>query len=352
MEEIKLLFGANLLWCCVSAEEHQDGTPHLHAVWKLKKRRSFSGAGGMAKLDALTGKHGDYRKAEKLWAALGYVAKKGEYTTYGIDVESALSSAAKKTSTADALAVEQKEGGPEPMAKRLRTLRNANPGFYLMHRKKIQDFASEIELEKQQGEKPSGTFGAQVEEDSEWNHRIMDWLNKNMLVERPHKQKQLWLYGPTNIGKTTLITQLDNLGIRIYRMPYDNNWFDSYANGAYDLIIFDEYGKSNTYPVHKLNQWLEGAVLPVCRRGQAPLLKMENLPMIVLSNHSPEEVYSKYAGADHTRLDPLRGRLDIVHAEGDIRIISELDDSTSDDEAILSGSESDDSNEDEEEDDE
>lgn len=331
LENIKDLFKEQLEWSCVAAEKHQDGTPHLHAVVKLKVRKQFSGQTGLTALDQLTGKHGNYQAARYLWKTLDYVCKAGDIVSHGIDPSIALTQKAQKKSTAASLVAEKlMEETAEPMAKRLKTVRNENPGFYLMHRRAIQELAAELEMEKLIGQKPTGTYRVAVEEDHVWNHEIVHWLEQNMLTiqPRPHKSRQLWLYGPTNVGKTTLISQLENLGVRIYRMPYDGNWFDSYANGAYDLIVMDEYGGSNSLPVHKLNQWLEGAPLPVCRRGQAPVLKTENLPIIVLSNHSPDEVYWKYASGDESKLDPLRGRLTIVPAEGNIRIIQELDEST------------------------
>lgn len=336
---IQTLFGDNLQWSCVSAEKHQDGTPHLHAVVKLKSPKQFSGQSGLTLLDNLAGKHGNYQYARMIWNTLKYVTKDGDFCSHGIEPSTALSQHGAKKSTASSLVAEKlMEPTNEPMAKRLRTIRNENPGFYLLHRQKIQEFAAELVMEKRMGEKPSGVYRAEPEEENAWNQELAIWLNQNILKKdpRPHKQPQLWLYGGTNLGKTTLVSQLENLGIRIYRMPYDGNWYDSYENGAYDLIVFDEYGGSNCYPVHKLNQWLEGAPLPVCRRGKAPLIKEENLPMIVLSNHSPSVVYSKYAGEDLHRLDPLRARLLIVEARGNIRIMQEVDDSTSDDEVVES----------------
>ena len=47
--------------------------------------------------------------------------------------------------------------------------------------------------------------GIKVSLDMDYSHlQIAEWLNDNLFKEREHKQKQLWIWGPTGNGKTYL----------------------------------------------------------------------------------------------------------------------------------------------------
>jgi hypothetical protein len=73
-------------------------------------------------------------------------------------------------------------------------------------------------------------------------------------------------------------------------VPADNGWFDAYSDD-YDFIYLDEYRGHCT--VRILNSLAEGRQMPLPRRGITPIIKKKNLPLIVCSNMSPYEVYSK-----------------------------------------------------------
>ena len=76
---------------------------------------------------------------------------------------------------------------------------------------------------------------------------------------------------------------------------------------GYDLAIMDEYHGQKT--IAFLNAFLEGVPMKLCRRNLFPLTKKKNIPVIILSNFTPKEVYkNKEDGC----LEALLSRLLVV----------------------------------------
>lgn len=148
----------------------------------------------------------------------------------------------------------------------------------------------------------------------EANSAIVEWLNRNLGKVRDFRQKQLYIHGPPACGKTTFVRILESC-CRIYHAPYDGEWWDTYDDDSYDVIVFDEY--RTQYKIQTLNRILDGSPTPMPRRGRAPFLKKKNLPCVFLSNWHPSQNYDK---ADSDRIAPLLSRLTIVEAFPHIKI--------------------------------
>ena len=80
------------------------------------------------------------------------------------------------------------------------------------------------------------------------------------MVPRQPRQKQLWLWGPPGIGKTRFLSYL-RARLRVYDMPKDEDFYDSYEDGCYDLVVMDEF-KSHK-KIQFLNAWCDGQPLPL-----------------------------------------------------------------------------------------
>ena len=76
MAAIKRIFGGELNWAVVARENHQDGTPHIHAVIVLKSKFSTRDT---RFFDCIAGKHGNYQACRSLNKTLEYVMKDGDY---------------------------------------------------------------------------------------------------------------------------------------------------------------------------------------------------------------------------------------------------------------------------------
>jgi len=151
------------------------------------------------------------------------------------------------------------------------------------------------------------------------NVRIANWLNSAIRVQRPRRSHQIWIKAPPNAGKTTLILNLEEwFSLRVYYWPKDEKWWDAYEDGAYDLIVLDEFRSQKT--ITELNPILSGDPIPLSRRRSPPLVKRDNLPVMILSNFSPEECYHK---CSQSQLAPLLDRLEFVEVERHVRIEKE-----------------------------
>ncbi len=321
-EGLKKLFKDKMLWYCIGVEMHVDGSPHLHACIQLKvgARRRFQGLVGTTKLDAIIGKHGNYQVPRSIFDVMRYVVKGGDVLQEGIDVELALKQHKLKNTTVIAQIAEAIRTGSAPQA-----VEEMNPGFFMMSMRKIQDYTLWVQDRLKVTSAPTFQVEAVPQDEEIWNLQIADWIMENLLKARVHRQHQLWIQSPTGYGKTYLTMSLESMGIRIYHWPYEE-WNDAYQDDLYDLIVMDEYGgKRCVYPP-LLNSLLEGKPEPLKRRGLSPVLKRKNLPILILSNFTPYEVYSKYVGEDYTKLDPLMSRLTQVDCLGPIRIIMSVAD--------------------------
>lgn len=87
----------------------------------------------------------------------------------------------------------------------------------------------------------------------------------------------------------------------------DEDFYDFYDDDQYDLIVLDEFKGQKT--IQHMNRWLDGQKMTIRKKGSQGL-KTKNLPIIIISNYSPQEVYHKVA--EHGRLDSFLDRLEIV----------------------------------------
>lgn len=101
--------------------------------------------------------------------------------------------------------------------------------------------------------------------------------------------KHLYIVGSTGIGKSYLANLLRDT-IRVYDIPHES-WNDMYCDGTYDLMIMDEFNGQKT--ITEMNLLTDGYPTPLKRRSSPPYTKRDKLPVIILSNKAPEEVYHK-----------------------------------------------------------
>ncbi len=294
-----------LKWIIVAEEKHLDGSPHLHLVFWLKKKIRYSDPKFW---DFVGSKHGNYQTVRNVVKVIKYVTKGNEFVTHGIDVETYLKSKrSKKGSTYELAAKLVREG------KSLEDLEEEHPALVLQHLKKLQDYQQFLKRKKRKlaGLKLTPWTPIPILNIHQDFRSMGNWMNKNLGSprKRPFKAKQLWIYGKTNLGKTSLAITLKKY-FRVYVVPLDSRNLDDYEDDEYDLIIFDEYKgqKSITW----LNGFVQGFSFPVHRRYNSTL-KEVNLPVIVLSEYSIEQAYSKVHMFNPARLDAVRGRFQVEH---------------------------------------
>ena len=273
----------------VAHEQHESGDDHLHVLVKFKAQKDFSSPDFA---DFITGQHGNYQPARNIKNVITYVTKDDDFITHGTVPQIS----GKKESKFDLIATLIQEGVSQ------RDIRRQYPGLYMMYAGKITTFFSVVKqdvhiesllpwhcgLVPDKYEDPSG-------------YAVANWLNENIKKPREFKKAQLWLHGPANAGKTSLVLMLQKY-LRVYTVLNDEDFMDGFDEDNIDLVIFDEFRAQKR--ITWMNQFIEGSRVSLRVKGSRAF-KTINLPVIVLSNYSIEGCYHK---ADHVAVSTIKAR--------------------------------------------
>jgi hypothetical protein len=333
---IKAIFTRKLSYVIAGQELHEEEGKHLHVLIVLKSRPNirnprYLDLGMDGKPEVLKKKkkrspiqptkqakvyHPKMEAARSVNDSICYVTKEGKAQSWGINWKEARKQALKRKSVKSVVIAEDLLTGSSSMMDIIQMY----PGFSMMHLKKIQDFQLFIQLQQLQNlalpHFPGLKTGIQF---SRAHNRIFKWINKNFygLPTRPHKQKQLFIHGPPNTGKTSLISFLQTY-FKAYELPRANGFYDLY-NDSYDFVYIDEFQAFVT--TYFLNQFLEGRPMQLNRKGLPPVIKKKNMPVIILSNKTLENCFPN---TESYILSTLQCRLKQVELVAGDMIIPEL----------------------------
>lgn len=192
------------------------------------------------------------------------------------------------------------------------------PGYFMVHRRQIQEFRAVVEANKPRELLPFrevrdfddslqyGTFQAAMLYD------LMRWVrfNVNNYPRKDMRQKHLWLWGPTKVGKSRLLAQLSSM-VHTFDCPMDGS-FNGFTD-AHDLIVMDELeGQYTIAQMKRLCQGMSSVLKFKCFPG---VRKTRNQPVIVTSNKSPEEIYHNVFDKSPTSLMALIERFVVIHID-------------------------------------
>lgn len=268
----------------ICRELHKDGEAHIAGALRFKKRLMIDSL----PYDNVMGKPGHFETVRSFPAAVRYCMKDGDFIYHGD-----ISKYEKKIilSKSDRVAALLRSRNS------FEIIFEKYPGFCLTHFERIMKLNSYFKKYDVEEKLPwPGCFSNQIKDQP-----VVGWLNKNLFKSRDFKQKQLWLYGPTNVGKTHLVNSL-NAYCNVYHLPLED-WYCDYVNGKFDLVVGDEFKGHKT--VTFLNKFLEGAPMPLKKKSDRGMLKKDNPPVLILSNLSIRDVYSK---VDEELILALKGR--------------------------------------------
>jgi hypothetical protein len=152
---------------------------------------------------------------------------------------------------------------------------------------------------------------------SNWANECIEWLNDWIDNGRTRKDNQLYLYGDSNIGKTTFIKHLltTAFGKNEYHRqifgPTPNEFkyaWQSFNKDLHKIVVIDEFETSN-FSTSDLKLALSGETLISNVKGASSVMLKIDIPMIIISNEPPptRALSSKYIG--------LMERLHVVHAD-------------------------------------
>ncbi len=284
LDRITTSWGDELEWAIVCHEKHQDGSNHLHCLLAHKLR--FQTRNPLY-FDCVGEIHCNVEAVTRTLAkVVAYVIKDGDYICHGIDPVEFLRLKAQKRSTRFAVVSDLvKEGAT------VDSLNASHGGFVLQYLRLLKDYIIECKRIDWDAKvvasriKFTGPIGFGIQDEV-----IAKWLCNNMFAKRTLGQQNLWIYGSTGLGKSRLKEQL-MARLRVYVLPYDGSWFDEYEDGKYDLIVADEYKAQ--YKIQQMNRLLGSEWTTLNRRGRAPVLCCDRLPVIVISNYDINGCYSK-----------------------------------------------------------
>lgn len=285
----------------ISQEKHKDGNSHLHMYLEFPERKQFTSSNCF---DFIGVKHGNYQSTRSRRDWIKYIIKHDtDYLAKGIDVKAILAKQAQKNkAVADLL----DEGAS------LQEVNKFDNGYFLINKRKIEDYGTFVAIEKKRKEmipwaEPDLTNLTDA------NLQIGKWLAENIRKSRPFKAPQLFIHGPRNRGKTSLIEYLER-SLSIYHVSTTEDFYDGYDD-YYDLVVIDEFKGQKT--IQWMNEFLQGSRMTLRLKGRQ-YLKTKNVPVIILSNFSLPECYPK-AHLDN-RLETLECRLQVVEIKEFIKV--------------------------------
>lgn len=278
----------------IAQEQHQDGNHHLHiGLWLHKKATVPPNY-----FDFVVGKHGNYLRMRSGYGTVNYLTKE-DTTPISYGLVPVPGSAVAKEQTANKKAMKSQSGSRSKSNLSItittaiqsgcseREVHDIDPGYFLREKRKIQEYITW--WASQQANTKSLSWKELTYNGTDVNTRlIVDWLNLNIKKSRAFKQEQLYISGPMNSRKTSLLLKLSEY-LRTYEIPMED-FYDLYPHPEPDLLWMDEYKGQKT--IQFLNLIAQGAPMTLRIKG-AQKMKLKNIPLIVLSNLTIAQCYHK-----------------------------------------------------------
>lgn len=194
-----------------------------------------------------------------------------------------------------------------------RSILQQDPGYYLQNKRKIEEFASMCAVYNSIASKQAWPASLKYTGTHPETLEIIEWLSSNIRCERAFRQEQLYISGPKQHYKTTIIRLL-KVFLMTYDVPKGEEFYDLYEDGLYDLLILDEF--KGQKKLQDLNEWLQGDDMNIRQKGKQ-YYKRQNLPMIILANWPLPQVYHNLTPE---KIEPTMSRLQHVHLNTPIDI--------------------------------
>jgi len=263
-------------------ENHKDGTPHIHIGLFLADKLRTS---DHTFFDYIAGKHGSYEVMISVAGTIKYLTKDDTQPLIHGDLAT-VSQASRKSKLSESVADMITSGST------LDQVNREHPSFFMLNQRKIKEYQQFCILARQRASFPKVRFPLIYHGADPSLSSIIEWLNINLNASptgRPFKSPQLYIEGPPNTCKTSLVLLLKKY-FRIFFAPMFEDFYDSYDDDAYDLVVFDEFHTQKT--LQFMNQFLDGQPMILRKKGEQ-IYKNKNIPVILLSNFSPETCYPR-----------------------------------------------------------
>jgi len=287
-------------------EEGEDPGRHIHACVKLDKKICTRNT---AYFDTLYGKHGKVETCRDYKACQIYCNKDGNVITKNVDIEAVIESTRTKKGV-------KHETVANFIRKKERTIKEVDqkfPGYMIQHQGKVKDYCllqesfRSAETEPYYGIDQAKTM--MLGRDNPALIQLVSWLNENLDKPREYRQKQLWLHGKSGVGKSTLINELTRY-FNAYHVASEDKWWSG-MDSTKQIILFDEYTGYKT--ISDMKRLLDGSIFPMPQKyATQPFIKRKNIPIIICSNSTPEQIYHHVKEEKPQEFEPLMERLTVI----------------------------------------
>lgn len=319
LSRFKAKYGENIEWIVVSEENHTDDIGvHLHVAIKFKKKMMLSHSA----LDAIGGKHGDYRVMKgREEQAVRYVVKDGDYVFEGLgsSIEEWLEAKDKKKNPKTNEIVDLIKCGADLGDLLVSDYR----GFVGFHLGATKELIAELKLIALKDIELTYKLDENISPempDLDQSRELYEDLCHQFNNVRQHRQRHIYISTETGVGKTVLIEQLKRRK-RVYTMATKQP-LEGYQDGCFDCMVFEEFAPGSAQLTLMNNLTGGGATTDGSTRYHKTV-KSDNLLVIVVSNYAPHEVYPNTVGNKayeafltrwnfyrFTQLDPIRVWMD------------------------------------------
>lgn len=254
----------------IAREKHQDGDSHVHCYLHYEVKKNIRDP----KYFDVEGHHGNYMSCRNPNNVIAYVKKDGEYITNFSEEElKKCNVKSKREALAEAL-IEEKR----------------------ITKKLIMEHPEVIFLN--------------FDSVNKWLAQIQKFDNQSQPSPPQNKRRHIWIYGPSNSGKTTWLRQFKG-DKRSTEIPTNNDWKE--ADEA-EFLWADEY--KGHLSVQFLNRLCDGDVKLNTKGGSIHIWYPK---LIILSNYSMRECYSK---VEDSIMDTLHNRFMEYEAPNELLTIN------------------------------
>lgn len=278
----------------IGQETHVDGNLHLHVFCERKQKIAtvrqdyfdlqWSATGG-AEAPVVQVYHPNVQVPRDRAAVLEYVTKYGNTVVWpeSFDWQRVVQHGTKRKGKWETATPHILEGMSDVEMLRLM------PSFVLANRKVVSDAISFVKQVRANEGVPGVMefLNWDLPPDSDlYNVRLFRgvWkLLRDSLASPEFGKRQLYLFGPTGIGKTYFL-QLLTKCVRVYNLPTGEDFYDQYQDELFDLAVIEEFKSQKT--IQWLNQWLDGAQMNLRKKG-TQYYKTKSIPTLIFSNFDP-----------------------------------------------------------------
>jgi len=324
MDRVKKFFeqtNYQLESCIVAKENHsndskegvtEDPGQHYHIIFKTKRPIDTTNA---RYFDELLGQHGDYKTCRNFLQSVIYATKENNYQLFNLDVNAIRKAIESKTS------VSHHTIATKILAKPKRSLEEVSrkwPGYMIQHQRKVEDFIELVQGFEHENKIPY--YGVEIpwpDLEHPGEHAIASWVHNNFGKPRLHKQKQLFVWGPKNMGKSHILMDLEKRFKR-YIIGDEEKFDTDYKDDQVEFCTFDEFVGQKK--VSWINNFCEGVHMKLNKKGGNPMTKRGNPPVIFCSNKSLDQIYSELKEKSPFQFEALLERFEIVELKRQFRL--------------------------------